>query len=129
MFRDLSTLDLSTMAHSEIRDLVNTSEFGYLIPADFQVVCTEEILFIPTDAFWEKWKMARPRMEAEGCRVYGYVRRPRYGKNEDWRVQWQIKCLLIPDDSDIWCICGQEHNASIEIPFCQHCKTEIVIEG
>lgn len=98
MFRDLTDIDLSTMHRSEIRALVDASEFGRVIPDTFEVIGTEELLFIPTDAFWERWDMARPRMESDGCRVYGYHRfKPnRKGVNEDWRVQWQIKCLLIP---------------------------------
>lgn len=98
MFQDLTTLDLSTMPRTEIRALVDKTEFGNLIPGDFEVIGTEELLFIPTDEFWEKWEMARPRMESSGCRVYGYhrYRRARKGVNTDWRVQWHIKCLLIP---------------------------------
>ena len=125
MFRDLKTLDLSAMSRSEIRALVDASEFGSIIPDNFEVVGTEELLFIPTDAFWERWKMAKARIEGEGCRVYGYrnflpnIR----GINEHWRVQWQIKCLLIPDD---YCrICNQEHNAD-DAGYCQHCKEPVI---
>ena len=81
------------MTKTEIRARIANSRMHGLVSDTFEIIDTESIEFIPSDAFWKRWRVGRNSMEAEGCHVYA-IPRYRKPKPEEWRCRLVLSMLL-----------------------------------
>ena len=81
------------MTKTEIRARIANSRMHGLVSDTFKIIDAESIEFIPSDAFWKRWRVGRNWMEAEGCHVYA-IPRYRKPKPEEWRCRLVLPMLL-----------------------------------
>ena len=79
--------------HSEITKRIEASSLAGLVPPDFEVVGTDWIIFIPTQKFWDRWRVNRNWMIAVGCDVYYIYRYQKATEKKHWRCQLTLSML------------------------------------
>ena len=86
------------MTKQEIRTRIENSRLNGLV-GDFEIIDKRSIEFVPNDAFWQRWRVGRNWMEAEGCHVYAI---PRYRKprRDEWRCRLVLPMLLPKESHD-----------------------------
>ena len=102
------------METAEIRARLENSSMRGLVPSNFEII-GKEIEFIPTDRFWQKWRVNQNWLEAVGVRVYAI---PRYRKPRP--NEWRARVLMTILDTLQTCKCGQKFDDRYKA--CKACR-------